>query len=269
MKKSVLILFAAIMLLISCSQQQRLARRFVKDNQKTVVALYLPDRLIKKNLRDDSLPAELDTASLQTQIDYMEGQIKVVNKIDDGKFLDILYLTMKETFEDYGLTVEYWETADSKPDSVHWVIDIPQIEIVEINECRPFCDWIYGNRYCIDVPVDMVNVAAWFDLLNGDTDETAFTEQNYFSDTDVMFDIDYQSGNVYAKSYSDAISIDGFYSFATILGRLYAGYCYDFMLNDYLDRNQDETTDTISRFRYDPYERYFYRTVNDYLFPMK
>ena len=246
-----------------------MARRFVKNNQKTMVALYLPDRLIKKNLRNDSLPAELDTASLQTQIDYMEGQIKVVNKIDDDQFLDILYLTMKETLEDYGLTVKYWEETGKQPDSVHWVIDIPRIEVTEVNDSQLFCDWLYGNRYCTDVPVDLVNVAAWFDLLNGDTDQTAFTEQNYFNDTDVIFDIDYQSGNVIAKSYSDAISIDGFYRFATILGKLYAGYCYDFMLNEYLDKHQDVPIDTISRFRYDPYERYFYRTTMDYLLPMR
>jgi len=265
----VLLILGAILLLLSCSQQQRLARRFVKNNQKTVVALYLPDRLIKKNLRNDSLPTELGTASLQTQIDYMEGQIKVVNKIDDEHFLDILYLTMKETLEDYGLTVKYWEGTGTQPDSVHWVVDIPRIEVTEVNDSQPFCDWLYGNRYCTDVPVDLVNVAAWFDLLNGETDQMAFTEQNYFNDTDVIFDIDYQSGNVIAKSYSDVISIDGFYRFATILGKLYAGYCYDFMLNKYVDNQQVTPVDANYRLRYDPYERYFYQTSKDYLIEIK
>jgi|GEM_PF-1274084 len=270
MKRNIfIVVLGAILLLVSCSQQQRLARRFVKSNKNTVVALYLPDRPVKKNMRNDEMPAEIEEKSFQEQIDYMEGMIKVVNKIDDDKFLDIVYLTMKETLEDYGLNLEYWETETSHPDSTHWVIDIPRIEITEVSEKQPFCGWVYDSKYCIDVPVDLVNVAAWLSLSNGTTNSMAFTEQNYFNDTDVAFDIDYQSNKVYAKSYVDTINIDGFYRFASILGKLYAGYCYDFMMNDYIDRYQSAPIDTLSRFRYDPYERYFYRTDRDYLIEMK
>ena len=269
MKKLILILTAAILLLLSCSEQQSVARRFVKNNSKTVVALYLPERLEKRNLRNDSIPDYLVDSSLQTQIAYLEKQVKVIDKIDDDKLLDIIYLTMKSTLKDYGLTVEYWENETSQPDSTHWVIEIPRIEITEANEKQRFCDWVYGNRYCLDVPVDLVNVAIWFNIANDTTSTMTFTEQNYFNDTDVVFDVDYERNKVISKTYCDTISIEGFYKFATILGRLYAGYCYDFMMNKYIDNHQVEPIDTLYRFRYDPYERYFYRTNRDYLIEIK
>ena len=257
------------MLLISCSEQQGIARRFVKNNRKTVVALYLPERLAKSNLRNDSIPAELAEESLQTQIEYLENQIKVIDKINDDKFLDIIYLTMKETLKDYGLTVEYWENETTQPDSTHWVIEIPRIEITEVCENQKFCDWVYEHRYCADVPVDLVNVATWFNISNDTTSTMTFTEQNYYNDIDVRFDIDYQNNKVITKTSCDTINIDGFYRFATILGKLYAGYCYDFLLNRYIDANNPNEIDTIYRFRYDPYERYFYRTNRDYLIEIK
>ena len=269
MKKLILILTAAILLLLSCSEQQSVARRFVKNNSKTVVALYLPERLEKRNLRNDSIPDYLVDSSLQTQIAYLEKQVKVIDKIDDDKLLDIIYLTMKSTLKDYGLTVEYWENETSQPDSTHWVIEIPRIEITEANEKQRFCDWVYGNRYCLDVPVDLVNVAIWFNIANDTTSTMTFTEQNYFNDTDVVFDVDYERNKVISKTYCDTINIEGFYKFATILGRLYAGYCYDFMMNKYIDNHQVEPIDTLYRFRYDPYERYFYRTNRDYLIEIK
>ena len=269
MRKYILILTAAVLLLLSCSEQQSVARRFVKNNRKTVVALYLPQRLAKHNLRNDSIPAELADSSLQTQIAYLEKQVKVIDKIDDDKFLDIIYLNMTKTLKDYGLTVEYWEDSISQPDSTHWVIEIPRIEITEANEKQRFCDWVYGNRYCLDVPVDLVNVAVWFNLANDTTSTMTFTEQNYLNDTDVVFDIDYERNKVISKTYCDTINIDGFYKFATILGRLYAGYCYDFMMNKYIDNHEVGTIDTINRYRYDPYERYFYKTDRDYLIEMK
>lgn len=269
MRKYILILSAVILLLLSCSQQHGIARRFVKNNRNTVVALYLPERLEKRNLRNDSIPAELAEESLQTQIEYLEKKVKVIDKINDDKFLDIIYLTMKETLKDYGLTVEYWGDSIAQPDSTHWVIEIPRIEVTEVCEPQRFCDWIYENRYCLDVPVDLVNVATWFSLSNDTTATMTFTEQNYFNDTDVSFDIDYQNSKIVSKTYCDTIDIDGFYSFANILGKLYAGYCYDFLMNKYIDNHKVEPIDTINRYRYDPYERYFYKTDRDYLIEIK
>ena len=269
MKKLILILSAAIFLLLSCSEQHGIARRFVKNNKNTVVALYLPQKLVKRNLRNDSIPEYLADSSLQVQIEHLEKQVKVIDKVNDDKFLDIIYLTMKKTLKDYGLTVEYWEDETSLPDSTHWVIEIPRIEVTEMCELQQFCDWVDYHRYCLDVPVDVVNVAAWFDLANDTTFAVTFTEQNYFNDTDVTFGIDYQSNRLIAKTTCDTINIDGFYNFAQILGKLYAGYCFDYMMNKYIDNHNVGPIDTINRYRYDPYERYFYRTNRDYLIEVK
>ena len=270
MKNKLIIIAATVILLLAaCSEQHGIARRFVKNNRNTVVALYMPARLVKRNLRNDSIPEHLADSSLQVHIEYLEKQVKVIDKVDDDKFLDIIYLNMKESLNDYGLTVEYWEDETSKPDSTHWVIEIPRIEVTEMWEPEKFCGWVNYHKYCMDVPVDMVNVAVWFDLANDTTFSMTFTEQNYFNDTDVTFDVDYQTNKVYARTYCDTISIDGFYHFASILGRLYAGYCYDFMMNKYIDNHDTEPIDTINRYRYDPYERYFYKTDRDYLIEIK
>ncbi len=270
MKNKIIILISALTLLLAaCSEQHGIARRFVKNNRNTVVALYMPEKLVKMNLRNDSIPEYLADSSLQMQIAYLESQIKVIDKINDDKFLDIIYLTMQSTLKDYGLTVEYWEDEAMQPDSTHWVIEIPRIEVLEACNIEQFCGWVDYNKYCKDVPVDMVNVAVWFNLAN-DTDFTmTFTEQNYFNDTEVDFNIDYQSNKIVAKTSCDTINIDGFYKFASILGKLYAGYCYDFLLNKYIDSQQNGNIDTINRFRYDPYERYFYQTSRDYLIEIK
>lgn len=269
MKRNVLLLvLGAFLLLLSCSEQQSVARRFVKNNRKTVVALYLPSRLEKRNLRNDSIPQNLADSSLQIQIAYLEKQVKVIDKVNDDKFLDIIYLTMKETLKDYGLKVEYWEDEISQPDSTHWVIEIPRIEVTEVCDPQQFCGWIDYSKYCMDVPVDLVNVAVWFNLANDTVSTMTFTEQNYFNDTEVRFDIDSRN-NVVAKISCDTIDIDGFYKLATILGKLYAGYCYDFMMNKYIDNHEVEATDTINRYRYNPYDRYFYKTNRDYLIEVK
>ena len=268
MKKLILILSVAVLLLLSCSEQQSVARRFVKNNRKTVVSLYLPERLDKRNLRNDSIPDNLQNESLQTKIAYLEKQVKVIDKVNDDKLLDIIYLSMKETLGDYGLSVEYWEDSVARPDSTHWVIDIPRIEVTEVCEKQQFyARDSYYNLYCRDIPVNLVNVATWFSISDDTTATMTFTEQNYLDDIEYI--VDSQADKVYSKTYCDTINIEGFYRFAKILGKLYAGYCYDFLLNKYIDNQKVEPIDHINRYRYDPYERYFYRTDRDYLIEVK
>ena len=238
MKRNILILvLGAVLLLVSCSEQHKIAHRFVKNNRESVVAIYLPQKLEKQNLRNDSLPDELKGKSLQTQIAYLEKQIKVIDKIDDDKLLDIIYLSMSETLNDYGLKVKNWDDENLQPDSTHWVIEIPRIEITEVCESQKFCDWVEESRYCMDVPVDLVNVAAWFNIANDTTFTMTFTEQNYFNKTEVKFHLDDSYNKIVAETYCDTISINGFYEFAMILGKLYAGYCYDFLMNKYIDNH--------------------------------
>ena len=266
--KLVILAFALLFLLAACSGQHSIARRFVKQNRNTVVALYLPERLDKRNLRNDSIPEYLADSSLKTKIAYLEKQVKVIDKVDDDKLLDIIYLSMKETLKDYGLSVEYWEDSVARPDSTHWVIDIPRIEVTEVCEKQQFyARDSYYNLYSRDIPVNLVNVATWFSISNDTTATMTFTEQNYLDDIDYV--VESQADKVYSKTYCDTISIDGFYRFAKILGKLYAGYCYDFLMNKYIDNHKVEPIDKINRYRYDPYERYFYKTDRDYLIEMK
>ena len=68
------------------------------------------------------------------------------------------------------------------------------------------------------------------------------------------------------------ISIEGFYNFAVVLGKLYAGYSFDYFMNEYVRREmrnkKKEYSDDIY-LRYDPYEAYIYYTRSDKFIPME
>jgi len=267
MKNKILISAIAILLFVSCSQKKQLAQRFVERSEGVKVAFYVPNTLIKSNLRNDVIPAEMDTLSDEEKSAYLEKQIKVINKIDDAKFIDIFYFSMEKELRAYGLDVEYWESDSMPADSTRWVIDIPKIEVTEFVENQRVAARYYNDMVYVTVPVDVINVATWFNLNDGLTADTVFAEQNYCNDFDGYFDVD-DKGKVYARIFEDSIDIDGFYRFATMLGKLYAGYCYDYLMNGYIDKNVTEI-DTVSKYRFDPYEKYFYKTATDRLIPMK
>ncbi|MGN0032261.1 MAG: hypothetical protein ACI358_00525 [Candidatus Limimorpha sp.] len=263
MRKIYFLLLPMIMLLVSCSQHRNLAYKFVKDNTNAPVALFLPESLVKINLRDDSIPEEMDTLPLQEKITFLESKIKVVDKIDDALFLDILYLSMVSTLNDYGLNVVA-SIDDSVSPYSPWIIDIPRIEVTELNDFKSCYGFLYDEEFATFVPIDIVNVAAWFAFSENPEAPIYFTEQNLFSDYYCSFGSDEQ-GRVFAKYYVDTISVADFYRLAENLGRLYAGYCYDAMLNEFIEKNSRHSPDTLKRFRYDPYERLFFKTDSDRL----
>ena len=123
--RKILFLLLTLMMLVSCSQHRKLAYKFVDDSANASVALFLPESLIKKNLRNDSVPEEMDTLSLQEKIAFLESKTKIVDKIDDDLFLDILYLSMASTLNDYGLNV----VTSINDSSDIWLIDIPCVEV--------------------------------------------------------------------------------------------------------------------------------------------
>ena len=66
--RKILFLLLTMMMLVSCSQHRKLAYKFVDDSANASVALFLPESLIKKNLRNDSVPEEMDTLSLFSKV---------------------------------------------------------------------------------------------------------------------------------------------------------------------------------------------------------
>ena len=122
------------------------------------------------------------------------------------------------------------------------------------------------------LPSTTVNVASWFELINDEKSHFLFTEQDY---SEYVSDCYYErdtADNYIIKADFQRLSIDGFYDFAVMLGKLYAGYAYDFFMNDYVKkemiRKEKDYNEEYMYLRYDPYEYYIYGTYKDRLIKM-
>lgn len=270
--KILLMLFLMSMMFVSCSPQKKLAYDFVNKSKGALVAFYVPDELKKINIRKDCDPniAELFVLDEEQLRDTIEARTKIVNKIDDDVFLEVMIASFKKTLEDYDLKLEYWEKENSKPDSLHWVVDLSHVEVQEyvthlLSECG-----VEGNVEFFAATA--VNVASWFELINDDESHFLFTEQNYEEYiADCYYTLDSLNNLITNVEYR-RLTIDEFYDFAVILGKLYAGYTYDFFMNDYVRKEmlrKEKEYPTNSYLRYDPYEVYIYNTSRDRFIPME
>lgn len=266
MRCKILLMSSLISILFtSCSPQKRLAYDFVNKTKGASVAFYVPKELKKTNIRRDCDPSNIDLVTLdEDQLrDTIAARTRIVNKINDDIFLNVLYASFESTLKDYDLAIEYYDE-EIKPDSLHWIIDLSHIEIQEYVETLLSHCGVDGNFEFF--PSTAVNVASWFEMSDGDTTKLVFTEQNYSGYIeDCYYTLD-SLKNLVPNVEMNHVTIDGFYDFAVMLGRLYAGYCYDFFMNEHVKkvmiREKKEYDDEIYM-RYDPYEMVIYFTRYD------
>lgn len=267
------LIFLLSLILVSCSPYKRLAYDFVKKSKGASVALYVPSELLKTNKRADCDPNNIDLVLLEEDQlqDTINSRIKILNKIDDEIFLDVLFASFEETLSDYDLSLTYWEDDNKKPDSLHWIVDLSHIEIQEQTGVQVLNCGLEGNYEFI--PLTTINVASWFELINDEESNLVFSEQNY---EDYVVDCYYTMDSIHnliTNVEFQNISIDGFYNFAVALGKLYAGYCYDFFMNEYVSKEMKKVGKAYSFdekcMRYDPYEYYIYSTWTDKMVRME
>ena len=270
--KNLLIVFLLSMTFVSCSSHKKLAYDFVNKTKGASVAFYVPEELKKQNVRKDCNinNPELFVMDEAQQRDTIEARTKIVNKINDEIFLDVMITSFEKTLEDYGLKLEYWEHDGKKPDSLHWIVDLSHVEIQEyvtysLSECGV-------EGYAEFFPITAVNVASWFGLMNDEESHFLYTEQDcedYIAECYYTLD---SLNNLVANIECKRLTIDDFYNFAVVLGKLYAGYSYDFFMNEYvrkeMRRREIECSDDVYM-RYDPYESYIYHTHSDRFIPME
>ena len=129
--KILLMSFLMLIVFVSCSPQKKLAYDFVKKSKGASVAFYVPNELEKSNMRSDCNPEIIDLFLLEEDQlqDSIDSKIKILNKIDDEIFLNVVAASFEETLEDYGLTLRYLEDENVSTDSLHWVVDLSHVEI--------------------------------------------------------------------------------------------------------------------------------------------
>lgn len=255
------------LLFASCSVQTNLAYDFVWKTKGAEVAFYIPKELTKINIRKDCQGKFLDSIAPEDINDTINARTIIVNKIDEEKFFNVMISSFESTLNDYNLKLSYWENENTKPDSLHWVVDLSHIEVIEFMEYI-MADCGYDSYEFI--PSTSVNVDSWFDLINSDnpTGTLLYTEQSfveYVEDCNYYYDT---LNNVVVSADIQRLTIDGFYAFAVMLGKLYAGYSYDYFMNDYVKKEMMRRGKEYSEdkyMRYDPYESYIYRTRRDKL----
>ena len=238
-------LFPVFVLLLifftSCQTELKLAKTFVAEKTNTQVSVYFPE-----------------SADVKVEYNIQYGQqTEVLNGFNQDLFLDVMYNAYARAMDDYGLEVYVPEDADQvQVDSTHWLVVLSRMEIS--GRITEYEDYLFSDsdEYSYKHPLNTVNVASWFEVNDGDWKPVLFCEHNLMDGFDSNTDYSFWSNKIDYSYTIDTLKLDDVYNYAVYLGKLYAGYTYDYMMNSYVGTELKKKGYNYQLLlRYDPYKK--------------
>lgn len=218
-------------LVSGCSSELKLAKSFTQQAYQTRAAVYFPEQATVTLVQ-----AEDGTYS------------KVLDSLNQNAFLDILYGSYADGLRQYGIDVYIPEDPNQvQVDSLNWMVLLPKVEIE--GKFTTYVDQVFDFLEVYEFPftLNTVNVAAWFDINNGDWLPTMYFEHNL---TDGFSSRVARGKDAVTQYHYDIKTIknDDLYHYAVYLGREYAAYTYDAMMNRYVESEMNKKR-TTPRFK--------------------
>lgn len=240
--KRIIITLIAVVTLSGCATEIKLADQFIQQSRETRVAVYFPENAKVTLVQDEN-----GTYS------------QVLDSMNQNMFLDIMYAAYADGLRNYGLDVYIPENQDEiQIDSTHWLVILSQMEIQGLYS--EYVDHLfdYIEDYDYTFSLNTVNVASWFDINDGEWRPTLFDEHNLMDDFKSYVTRDRERGTQYHYNITP-LKADDVYDYAVYLGKRYAEFTYDYMLNRHV-ASEMAKDNRLARFklRWDPQEKGFY-----------
>ncbi len=269
---SVRILLTTILLLsvlFTMGQSERkLAREFVAKSSKISIHVKPPLFLYKYNLKTGILDS-IGYRTKREKDSILWTHSHFIQYIVDSVFIRNYMKGYIKELKKYGLHV----LTKNRSDSNSYTVSVSQIELEE--QYYFFSDTAYyGNDvYVHHQFLNALDVSSWFSLrgplLPKKSGKILFVENLLTDNIDGHFVVAPYSGDIKYLYQLDSLSVKKIYAYAQNLGRTYAGYTFDYLLNTFIRKNVPASHKTKRYWRYDPYRKKFFFAMDDRFVPMR
>jgi hypothetical protein len=239
------ILFIAVSFaLVSCSFERKLGNQFiVTEASKSVVYLEPTGYLFKTNLKNTSAPKEAKLKQSELERIKFENS-KFLKLLSDSIFLTRFTEAYMAELNALGLNVclDGSSATDCPPRTHNFKVTIDQLELQEFEKTITDEQYIYNTVYQKDINLDAVSMHAWF--LITESANTKGKPKPLYAENHLTEDIvksgflkSRRTGKILHQLKTDQLSLSKIYTMADELGRKYASYSFDYILNLYIYAN--------------------------------
>jgi hypothetical protein len=248
--------------------ERRLAKEFVAQASKISISVTPPPFLYKYNLKTGILDS-ISYHNKREKDSILWVHSDFVQHIVDSVFIQDYVKGYTNELKRYGLHV----LTKNRSGSDSYTVNVSQIELEE--QYYYFSDTAYygDNVYAYHRFLNALDVSSWFSLHGPSLPEKSgkilFAENLLTDNLDGHFVVDPYTGKIKYPFLLDTLTVKKIYTYAQNLGRTYAGYTFDYLLNTFIDKNVPASRRTKRYWRYDPYRKIFFFALDDRFVPMR
>lgn len=242
MKYRLFIIFTFLILLSSCYPEYKLAKSYIDAEQDNSIMILPIDYLFKTNLKAIDIGDTSDMS--EWEIDStMLANSSILKEISDSVFLETFINSLIMEFEKLGFDVYTESYIDSFLffQTPAYIFNIAQLELEEHEFEFQDSELIRGTEYYKKLQLNAITINSWLEIsaLNSDDEgrELFFADETIADIVDGYFGQNLISGNVKYNYRIIEMDAEIVYRYAEMLGRRYAGYTYDYLMNEYIKQN--------------------------------
>jgi hypothetical protein len=227
------------LVLSSCYPEYKLGKAFIESKPDVSIMILPTDFVLKNNLKLDEIG---ETGNMSDQeIDSLAlAKSLFLKEISDSVFLETYINSMISEFEKFGFKVFMDNAADSFLffQSPSYILNLAQLQLEEgYNEFKD-SDEFGGNTYFKTFKTNAVTFDTWLELtqLNPKKEgrKLFFASHTIADIVDGYFTENLLTGEIKYKYQIMEIDVDIIYQYCKVLGSRYAGYVFDYLMNDYI-----------------------------------
>jgi hypothetical protein len=256
-----LLLTSYLLLLSSCTTENKFARNFIKNRNSIDVIVLKPDFVIKSNLKEDSVQ-QLTTLS-QEEKDSI-GIVKSIflKNVNDSALIEAYYQNTVDELKGFGFNVitDTLSNQFYKNDSLYYIFNISQLELDE--NSIPYEDEIQDDTamYIQSFELNEVALDTWIEssvVRKAERKSKVLYAEHTANDAvNGGFERDFFEGNINYKYKIDKLTDDDIYKLASYSAKKNASYYFDYLMNKYI-RGELKKTNSLPANVYFHYNRFY------------
>jgi len=242
----------------SCSLERDLSKTFLEKRDNISILLSKPDFVFKTNSNSRNIE-NFDKMSNSRQEQALIENSLFLKQIDDSIFLEKYFTALIAGLNSFGINVFEMDQLTSFMDQTGtlYQVSVAQIEIEEdifpYHVEETFDDTVV---YFEDFELNLVNINNWYEihkLNDAQAVNTLLYASHYVMDQiEGQFAENIFTGEIKYKYNLFPIDTTSIYEFAGMLGEKYAGYIFDYLINEYVFRNFPENQRPGVYMHFDP-----------------
>ena len=251
----VFLVLTMMALLQSCLPEQQIAKTFIQSGNGINLLVTPPDQVYKFNRKGELVPG-FEQLTDEQKDSALWFSSRYMQRLSDSLILEAYVNAFLEELRQLGFNVYLADSPEAfNPGAAQaYSVTMAQVQLDEyiypVEDEFEYFDSVFKKR----IDINAVDFSGWFDLKKAGKENaritTLYGTSTGYDEFDGRFFNDPFSGRIRYKYTVDTMEVSDIYDFSRYLGTRFAGYLFDFFLNQYIAKNLPPGLELTDYYRY-------------------